>query len=108
MGLSRTIPASAGFRELQTFGCKDCGVWVTEGKDPWTGKRENLKRAPITRDRNWSDPRLSWRCRANPPLWRVNLGVGHQARARGGHDGCRVAARPVSWSACKPGFLSSH
>jgi hypothetical protein len=37
MGLSRTIPASAGFRELQTFGCRDCGVWVTE--DPWATKR---------------------------------------------------------------------
>jgi hypothetical protein len=35
MGLSRTIPASAGFRELQTFGCKDCGVWVTEATDSW-------------------------------------------------------------------------
>jgi hypothetical protein len=52
MGLSRTIPASAGFRELQTFGCRDCGVWVTQGKDPWVGKRENLKRAPITCDRD--------------------------------------------------------
>ena len=51
MGLSRTIPAGPGFRELQTFGCRDCGVWVTQ-EDPWAGKRENLKRAPITRDRN--------------------------------------------------------
>jgi hypothetical protein len=52
MGLSRTINASAGFRELRTFGCRDCGVWVTEGKNPWVGKRENLKRAPITGRRN--------------------------------------------------------
>jgi hypothetical protein len=51
MGLSRTIPASAGFRELQTFGCSNCGVWMTQ-EDPWASKRENLKRAPITRDRN--------------------------------------------------------
>jgi hypothetical protein len=51
MGLSRTIPAGTGFRELQTFGCTDCGVWVTQ-EDPWAAKRENLKRAPITRDRN--------------------------------------------------------
>src|ERR1700730_10345252 len=41
MGLSRTINASAGFRELQTFGCRDCGDWVTEGRDPWVGKRES-------------------------------------------------------------------
>jgi hypothetical protein len=50
IGLSRTIPASAGFRELQTFGCRDCGVWLTE--DPLASKREDLKRAPITRHRN--------------------------------------------------------
>ena len=51
MGHSRTIPASAGFRELQTFGCSSCGVWVTQ-EDPWASKRESLKRVPITRDRN--------------------------------------------------------
>ncbi len=52
MGLSRTIPASAGFRELRTFGCRSCGVWVTEGEDPWATKRENLKKAPFNRRRN--------------------------------------------------------
>ena len=31
MGLVRTIPASPGYRELQTYGCRDCGVWITEG-----------------------------------------------------------------------------
>jgi len=31
MGLVRIIPASPGYRELQTYGCRDCGVWITEG-----------------------------------------------------------------------------
>jgi len=33
MGLTRTIPGSPGLSELQTYGCKACGVWVTETKD---------------------------------------------------------------------------
>jgi hypothetical protein len=31
MGLTRTIAASPGYRELRTYGCRECGVWVTEG-----------------------------------------------------------------------------
>jgi hypothetical protein len=31
MGLTRTIAASPGYRELRTYGCKECGVWITEG-----------------------------------------------------------------------------
>jgi hypothetical protein len=38
MGLSRTVPASAGLCELQTYGCKDCRVWVTEAKDRWVSE----------------------------------------------------------------------
>jgi hypothetical protein len=30
MGLARIIAASPGHRELHTFGCRECGVWVTE------------------------------------------------------------------------------
>jgi hypothetical protein len=31
MGLTRTIAARAGYRELRTYGCRECGVWITEG-----------------------------------------------------------------------------
>jgi hypothetical protein len=31
MGLTRTIAASPGYGELRTYGCRECGVWVTEG-----------------------------------------------------------------------------
>ncbi len=31
MGLTRTVPASPGYSELRTYGCRECGVWVTEG-----------------------------------------------------------------------------
>jgi hypothetical protein len=50
MGLSRIIPAGAGFRELQTFGCKDCAIWLTE--DPSASKRDNFKRVRISRRSN--------------------------------------------------------
>jgi hypothetical protein len=40
MGLTRTIAASPGYRELRTYGCRECGVWVTEGGAP----RDRLKR----------------------------------------------------------------
>jgi hypothetical protein len=30
MDLTRTIAASPGYREFRTYGCKECGVWVTE------------------------------------------------------------------------------
>ena len=33
MGLTRTIPGSPGLSEMQTYGCKDCWVWVTEASD---------------------------------------------------------------------------
>ena len=39
MSLTRTIPASPGLCELQTFGCMFCGVWVTEAKDGTHGYR---------------------------------------------------------------------
>ena len=39
MGLTRTIAASPGYGELHTYGCRECGVWVTEGSSP----RDQLK-----------------------------------------------------------------
>ncbi len=33
MSITRTTPGSPGIRELQTYGCKNCGVWVTEASD---------------------------------------------------------------------------
>ena len=33
MELTRTIPGSPGLSEMQTYGCKECGVWVTEAND---------------------------------------------------------------------------
>ena len=33
MGLTRTVPATPGYSELRTFGCGECGVWVTEGNN---------------------------------------------------------------------------
>ena len=34
MGVTRTVPASPGYSELRTYGCRECGVWVTEGRAP--------------------------------------------------------------------------
>jgi hypothetical protein len=34
MGVTRTVPASPGYSELRTYGCRECGVWVTEGWAP--------------------------------------------------------------------------
>ena len=34
MGVMRTVPASPDYGELRTYGCKECGVWVTEGRAP--------------------------------------------------------------------------
>ena len=34
MGLTRTVPACSGYSELRTYGCRECGVWVTEGSTP--------------------------------------------------------------------------
>ena len=34
MDLTRTIAASPGYGELHTYGCRECGVWVTEGSAP--------------------------------------------------------------------------
>ena len=28
------MPDSPGYRELRTYGCIECGVWVTEGRAP--------------------------------------------------------------------------
>jgi hypothetical protein len=52
MGLSRIVPASVGFCELQTYGCKGCRVWVTEAKErrvteakePWVGRTKRRAR----------------------------------------------------------------
>jgi hypothetical protein len=40
MGLTRTIAASPGYSELRTYGCRECGVWVTEGST----RRDQLER----------------------------------------------------------------
>jgi len=34
MDLTRTIASSAEYRELHTYGCRECGVWITEGSAP--------------------------------------------------------------------------
>jgi hypothetical protein len=34
MDLTRTIAASPGYSELCTYGCRECGVWVTEESAP--------------------------------------------------------------------------
>ena len=47
MGLTRTIAAGQGYSELRTYGCRECGVWVTEGSAP----RDHLKDAFIGRKR---------------------------------------------------------
>src|SRR5262249_13979451 len=39
MGLTRTIAAGEGYTEMHTYGCRECGVWVTEGSTP----RDQLK-----------------------------------------------------------------
>ena len=31
MSLSRRIAATSDYSELHTYGCRACGVWVTEG-----------------------------------------------------------------------------
>ena len=40
MGLSRVVPATAGLSELQTHGCADCRVWLTEAKERWVKEAE--------------------------------------------------------------------
>ena len=40
MGLTRTVPASPGYSELHTYGCKECGVWVTEGSSARDQRRD--------------------------------------------------------------------
>ena len=47
MGLARTIAASSGYRELHTYGCRECGVWVTEDCAP----RDRLKETFMNRKR---------------------------------------------------------
>jgi hypothetical protein len=47
MGLTRTLAAGQGYSELRTYGCRECGVWVTEGSAP----RDHLKDAFIGRKR---------------------------------------------------------
>jgi hypothetical protein len=39
MSLTRTIPASPGLCEQQTFGCMFCGVWVTEADGTYGYRR---------------------------------------------------------------------
>jgi hypothetical protein len=34
MGVTRSVPASPGYSELRTYGCRECWVWVTEGRAP--------------------------------------------------------------------------
>ena len=41
MGLTRTVPASPGYRELRTYGCIECGAWVSEGRAP-RDEREDI------------------------------------------------------------------
>jgi len=31
--LTRTIARTNGLSELRTYGCRECGVWVTEAAD---------------------------------------------------------------------------
>jgi hypothetical protein len=35
--LTRTIPGINGLSELRTYGCRECGVWVTEAAHDPTG-----------------------------------------------------------------------
>jgi hypothetical protein len=37
--LTRTIPGTNGLAELRTYGCRECGVWVTEAADDRVGWR---------------------------------------------------------------------
>ena len=37
--LTRTIPGTNGLSELRTYGCRECGVWVTEAADDRTAWR---------------------------------------------------------------------
>jgi hypothetical protein len=30
---ARTVPGTDGLAELQTFSCRECNLWVTEGAD---------------------------------------------------------------------------
>jgi hypothetical protein len=39
LSLTRTIPRMNGLAELRTYGCKECGVWVTEAADDHAGWR---------------------------------------------------------------------
>jgi hypothetical protein len=36
---TRTIPGTNGLAELRTYGCRECGVWVTEAADDRTVRR---------------------------------------------------------------------
>ena len=45
MGLTRSVPATSGYSELHTYGCRKCGVWVTEGSPP----RDQLKDTSVVR-----------------------------------------------------------
>ena len=42
MGLTRTVPVSPGYSELRTYGCKECGVWVTEGSSVRDQRRDTF------------------------------------------------------------------
>jgi len=42
MGLTRTVPVSPGYSELHTYGCKECGVWVTEGSSARDQRRDTF------------------------------------------------------------------
>jgi hypothetical protein len=33
LSLTRTVPGTDGFAELQTFSCRECSLWVTEAAD---------------------------------------------------------------------------
>jgi hypothetical protein len=91
MDLTRTIAASPGYRELRTYGCRDCGVWVTEGSPP--GERPGR----IAGYRLWRPPLPALLTRCCPvfasfhPINKLSglCGVSEVARhAEGlGHDG---------------------
>jgi len=42
MGVTRTVPASRGYSELRTYGCRECGVWVTEGRAPEDERKDSF------------------------------------------------------------------
>jgi hypothetical protein len=53
MGLTRSIAARAGYYELRTYGCRECGVWITEGSslEDCSPLVPGLQGAPILSDR---------------------------------------------------------